>query len=911
MPIMKDGTGARAALWTVLAAAGVIAVISGGNAASALQEASPAEAPPASEAPSGPLSGTARPVHYDLDLTIDPREERFGGTASIRIALDEAADGVWLHGEGLNVSEVTVTAPDGDTAPGSFTEVKAPGVAWAGFGGRTLGPGEVTVALTYDAPFDRNLAGLFAVQEQGAFYALAKSESIQARKFLPGFDQPGFKAPFDIALTIPEEYNAISNGAVTATEPAGKGMKRVSFATTRPLSTFLLSLAVGPFDVVERDPIPANAIRSEPIPLRGIARKGRGEDLQYILDITPDFMRIFEESLQQPYPYDKLDIIAAPQWPSGATELAAAITYREQRILAEGTPPPALRRSLISVHAHEIAHMWFGNLVTPPWWDDLWLKEGFATWGTPLVLSQWEPEGGHEVDAVNRALGAMQTDSLKSARAVREPITENSDIRNAYTAIPYSKGMAVIRMADSYFGPEVFRPALGQYISKFEDQAAASPAFFEAIGEATKTPALTDAFRSFVEQSGVPFITASLMCADADGARLHLKQEQYRPAGSQIAPGREWVIPITVRYAGAGGEGTARLLMRGKEAVLPLDTTGCPYWVHPNAEGAGYYRWTLSGTGWNNLAKAFDRLSPAEALSAVDSAAAAFAAGAAQASTALTFMEAAAKARNRHVVTEPFGPIGRYAGGLLDGDAEAALLSWAGGLYAPRLAGLSNPQAEDARLLQDSLRRFLALTVEAPAVREDLAKAAAAFVGLEGERDPDALDSDEYGMALTVGVQDLGKPFFDKLVSLQKELDDPRFEAASASAIGAVRDPELIAAAQDLVLSGALGTREAWSVVTGLFGHADHREQVWAWYKDNFDAILERIPGQTRRQTPRVGSAFCSPEKAGEVIGFFQKAGDKVPGHERQLTQTVERIALCNALKEQKAEELSAALAAR
>ena len=871
-------------------------------------EEADAKAAEVAAAPAGRLPPNATPVAYQLDLVIDPREKRFGGLVTIDVRLAEQLAGLWLHGNRLDVSEVTVTGPRGDTSSGSYQQVLDSGVARIDFG-RALGPGDIKLEIAYSAAFDQNLAGLFAVEEQGEHYALAKSESIQARKFLPGFDEPGLKARYDIALTVPRGYVAISNAPVVSRTPTGEDMERVTFATTRPLPTYLLSLAVGPFDVVERPDIPPNDIRAQPIPLRGVARKGRGADLGYILDITPEFVRIFEQALEQPYPYQKLDIVAAPQWPSGATELAAAITYREERVLADGTPPPGLRRSLISVHAHELAHMWFGNLVTPPWWDDLWLKEGFATWGTPLVLTEWEPDGGHDVDRAVRSLGAMATDSLASARRVREPITANEDIRSAYTSIPYSKGMALIAMADSFFGKDVFRPALGAYVARFADGAADSDDFFQAIGEATGEPALTESFRSFVEQPGVPFLKGQVVC-EADAPYVELAQQRYRPVGSAIDPGVRWVIPVCATYGNGGNRQRTCALMREERMRLPLAGDACPAFVHPNAGGAGYYRWTLGAAGWATLIEHFEALSAPEALSAVDSAAAAFEAGETPAAALLAVMEAAARSDSRQVATQPLGAIEAYRA-ILDEEAEGALMGWAAGLYGPRLSALTQPQNEDERLLRDALLRFMALQVEAPAVRTGLAAAAAEFVGLNGPRNADALDADRYREGFTVGVQDLGRPFFEQLVATRSAIDDPQFDEASAVALGRVTDPELVEQAQALALSGQLGTRETFSLIGQLFTHPAHRNEVWAWYRENFARVLELIPEQWRRQTPEVARHFCSEDKAQETAEFFAQVGDQVPGHERQLAQTIERIRLCAALKAAHAEELAAALKSR
>ena len=637
-----------------------------------------------------------------------------------KVKLDQASDGLWLHGDDLSVTEITWSRLYPVTRARRPIQ-KCCRLAFHGSDLATeLEAGEITLYITYEAAFDANLAGLFRVEEQGDAYALAKSESIQARRYLPGFDEPGYKAPFTISLTIPEGDVAISNTPEVSRTPAVHGFETVRFATTRPLPTYLLSLAVGPFDVVTMPDLPPNAVRDWPVPLRGIARRGRGDDLAYALQVTPELVEIFETELGIPYPYAKLDIVAAPQWPSGATELAAAITYRESRILLPEGSAPAARRSLLGIHSHEMAHMWFGDLVTPPWWDDLWLKEAFATWGTPITLSQLEPEGGYEIDAVRRAISAMRLDSLANTRSVREPITRNEDIRNAYDSITYSKGMAIIAMADAYFGAEKFRPALGQYIKAYEDGVAASPQFFEVIGEVSGEPQLTEAFRSFIEQKGVPLLSAELVCDAGSSPSVTLGQTRYKPLGSTIDGETRWTIPVCIAYEGAAGRERSCTMLREQTAQLSLNTEGCPDWIMPNEGGTGYYRWDMPGTDWQALAAHFGALTPAEGLSAVDSSVAAFEAGNADAVSLLRVFEAASTASDRRVAMAPAGHLSRYAG-LMEGEALNALRSFAHALYVDRYAALADASSEDELLLQNQLTVFLARTAKDESIRAELA----------------------------------------------------------------------------------------------------------------------------------------------------------------------------------------------
>jgi aminopeptidase N len=845
--------------------------------------------------PPGRLPAGVRPLAYVLDLLLDPRGERFSGTVDIRIERDHPGSYLWLHGKGLEVSEARAQLPDGSQIEARYEELLDSGVARVDFA-EQLPAGPFTLHLAYSADYDRNLAGLFKVEEQGRAYVLAKSESIQARKYLPGFDEPGMKAPFDISLRIPSGYAAISNGREIRRGEAGEGLEKVTFATTRPMPTYLLSLSVGPFDVVERAPIPPNAVRETAIPLRGFARSGRGDDLDYILDVTADMVAIFERELQRPYPFDKLDIVAAPQWPSGATELSAAITYREQRILVAGdAPAPGARLDLLGVHAHELAHMWFGNLVTPPWWDDLWLKEGFATWGTPLALTRLEPEGGHELDATVRAISAMQLDSLASTRAIREDISDNHDIRNAYDAITYAKSLGVIHMVDQYFGSDRFRPALGRYVAAFADGVADSADFYRLIGEQTDTPSLTATFRDFVEQKGVPALAIGIYC-DGDEPRLEVRQSRYRPLGSPIAEsGQRWHVPFCLISDNA--ERQCHMLSAGSE-VLDLPGTACPRWVLPNAGGSGYYRWVLPEPQWHALLDAFGDFAATEQLAIIDSAFAAFEAGQLPAPLLSRLIGVAAQAEARQVVTAPLPYLTqyqrRYVQAAQQGAFRASLIKW----YLPVFKATATSGEPDRQLLHSEVLGFLALTAEEPTARDELRQRAEAFTGFGQERRPDALDSDLYQVALSVALQDSGEAFLEHLLTLRGELDDPLFDNASANALGAVTAGDQLERIHTLILSDALGPRESFGLLQHALAEPATREQHWRWLQAHFPDVLEKIPEQWRRRTPSLAGTFCDNETRSQLRELFGEYGDRAPGHARSLAQTEERIALCMALRE-------------
>ncbi|MBB5213059.1 M1 family metallopeptidase [Microbulbifer hydrolyticus] len=852
-----------------------------------------AEQPPAGKLPDG-----VRPTAYRLDLTLDPREDTFHGQVEIDIEVDNATDHIWMHGNNIDVAEIKGIVPSegNKEVPAHYRQMLDSGVVRVDFAGG-IPAGKITLRIQYSAPFDKNLAGLFKVEEKGDAYALAKSESIQARRFLPGFDEPGLKATYDISLTIPKGYKAISNGPESERVDAGNGMEKVTFSQTRPMPTYLLSLAVGPFDMVERPAIPANKYRKEPLPLRGFARKGRGKDMAYVLDKTPEMLRIFEEQLQRPYPFRKLDIIAAPQWPSGATELSAAITYREQRILVEGDEPaPGLRLALLGVHAHEIAHMWFGNLVTPPWWDDLWLKEGFSTWGTPLALTIMEPDGGHDLNAAVRAISAMQLDSLASTRAIREPITDNNNIRNAYDAITYSKSLGVIHMVDEYFGADTFRPALGRYIETFADGVADSPDFYKVIGDETNSPQLTEAFRTFVEQKGVPLLTVTLDCNSEGAAKVRVKQERYKPLGSPIADtNQQWSIPFCMR--GNDGLQQCEFLTDSQQAIDISDGT-CPTWVMPNANGSGYYRFAMDEKNWQALLAQFEGLTPTERLAMIDSAFAAFETGALKPEILLEVVRLSATSDKRQVVEAPLGYLAKYSDHYLDDGTAGNWRAFLKKLYAKKAQTLADASDSESKLLRSRLLGFLALEAQDQDIRKQLQQQAEQFTGFGDERNPKALDSDLYESALTVAIQDSGKDFLDHLIKMRGELDDPLFENASANAIGRVTDPSQLDTIHSLALGDSMGAREAFGLIQNALAEPALQARNWQWLTDNFAAVVNKIPEQWRRNTPRFAANFCDQQSLKQVQMLFTQQQKLVPGYERALDQTEEGINLCMALKD-------------
>ena len=545
--------------------------------------------------PEGQLPDGVRPTSYRLSLEIIPERDTFSGSAMLSIELDQPARVIWMHGERLEVSSLYATHAT-TRVEGRWEQKTSDGVARVELD-EPLPAGRSTLHIEYTAPFDTPLRGLYRVKAGAEVYAFTQFESISARLAFPSFDEPRFKTPFEVTLTVPADQFVAANTPVERAITLPNGLQRVSFVTTPPIPTYLLAFAVGPFDVVAGATIPPNDGRPFPIPLRGIAVKGKGASLQLALEQTAQYVEALEDYFGIPYPYRKLDLVAVPDFAAGAMENVGLITFREWLLLLDAErATEGQRRAFAYVMAHELAHQWFGNLVTMPWWDDIWLNEAFATWMGNKVVHSLHPEFRSDLASLATTHRAMNRDSLTSARSIRQPILSNHDIKNAFDMITYEKGGAVLSMFEHWMGPDTFREGIRRYLRRHRGGTATSSDLLAALDEVSSEP-VTAPFMSFLTQPGVPLLSsADATPACKDGTRhITFHQERYFPLGSKGDAARSWKVPLCVRHEG----GTTCGLLDGESEGL--DLPGCPSWWMPNEDGAGYFRFSLSDDDWSAL----------------------------------------------------------------------------------------------------------------------------------------------------------------------------------------------------------------------------------------------------------------------------------------------------------------------
>ncbi|MCC7110569.1 MAG: M1 family metallopeptidase [Deltaproteobacteria bacterium] len=834
------------------------------------------------------LPDDVRPVSGELAFDIDPAAKELSGRATWRVRLKHPQTVIWLHGRGLIDVKASVA---GQT--GTFTQVDDDGLAKVALA-RAVGPGDVDLVLSWRAALKGDLEGVYKVDYAGQPYVFTQFEAIDARESMPCFDEPAFKAPLTVKITTPEPNLAVGNAPLVRRTPT-QGGSTFEFKTTQPLPIYLLAFAVGPLDVVDGPVLPENTLRARPLPLRGVAPRGQGAQLKSSLELSAKIIAWLEQWFGVAYPYDKLDIVAVPDFAAGAMENAGLVTFRDNLLYVDGNSPIGLQKGNAYVIAHEFAHQWFGNLVTMAWWDDVWLNEAFASWMENLAVHAVRPDFNAMTEARAGTDWVSGEDSLVSARQIRQPVLSKGDILNAFDGITYTKGAAVIGMFEHFLGEKAFQQGVRAYMTEHRFGNATAAHLLSALSRNAKRDVATP-FATFLDQPGIPYVEAQLDCKGAPA--LQVKVTRFLPVGSTGERGKRWGLPLCVRSLGKDGKWTESCaLVDGGEGRVALPGTSCPKAVHPNADGVGYYRWSLPAEQLKALVKEQKKLSPGERISLKNALRAGFAAGTLPFADALAAAEPLAQDEEPSVADAPGDFLGFGHDYLVDAKARDRVKARGIALYRPVLdsVGLLPKAGEDPRVRERRAMAWGALaSAEDKKALDELAKLGRATLGLDG---PAAeIPADLKGMAISAALKRGGAPVFDKLVERLSTETDSTMRRYLLGALGAVDDEALAVRARALSLDPRLKTNEVLSPLWSQAGDVKTRDATWAWVQANLDPLMARLPETFGRDAlPGLASGFCSEERAAEAEAVFKPHLAKVPGLERSLAQAVEGVRLCAA----------------
>jgi puromycin-sensitive aminopeptidase len=818
-----------------------------------------------------------RPLRYQIDFQVDPDPGTFGGEVRIELLFSLTTRTFELHSVGHDIFKATLKT-EGRDMPVTIEAQPDRERLRLHLPESVAGPAVLT--LRFQGKLQAGLRGLYKVVADGQAYAFTQFEPADARRAFPCFDEPELKAQFEISVSVPEGLSAISNGEVIREEVAG-GRHRLHFAVTPHLSTYLVALAVGRFSKVERF--------QGATPVRVIATPGKERLSGLALDMGAAFLPILEEYFGLPYPYGKLDMLAVPDFEAGAMENAGAIFYRESALLLdpEQATLDAMRQVAMTV-AHEMAHQWFGNLVTMVWWDDLWLNEAFATWTQYKVVDAWHPDWQVWTDFERMKTVPLHLDSLVATRPIQAEVRTPEQANEMFDGITYNKGAAVLRMFEVFMGPERFRAGVRDYLAAHQGGNATAADLWRALGKASGQP-IGELAQSWFTQPGYPILRLT-----RQGSELAVTQRRFlaKPEDANRVPAVRWTVPFALKV---GEEGVAprqvTALLRGEKDAVSLG--GDSSWFFGNAEGSGFYRVAYEEKDLHALAGHRTELSPVERVSLLGDQWAQVRSGA-PLSPHLPLVQAWAQDRQRTVLETVMAQLVSLDE-VVVADADRPAL---GSLVRKLLRGHVERLGFDPRLEESTDERLLRPRVFEVAgrvgddtqvqieARERLARYLA---------NGSAIDSSMLGMALRLSVRGNGPEIPDLYEVLRRrmlEAKAPEEHDRFLSALCSFEAPSQVERTLSASLGPDIRAQDLQLLFAQIFANRAARGAAWEFLKASFDAVRAKAPVFGMRRILGATAYLVEARWRDEVERFFSDPAHHVEAGERELRQTLEAIDL-------------------
>ncbi|MBM3772587.1 MAG: M1 family metallopeptidase [Acidimicrobiia bacterium] len=854
------------------------------------------------EAEAQRLPTTVRPEHYELAFDIDLERARFTGTEAIHIQVEEATTRVLLHAVDITFREVTVES----TGTTQRASVSLTGQLALLTVPRAIAPGPATLRFSYTGVLNDQLRGLYLSHANGRRYAVSQMEATDARRAFPSFDEPAFKATFDISATLDAGDTAISNGRMIADTPGpGPNRHTLRFSRTAKMSTYLVALAVGDFTCLSGT--------ADDIPVRVCATPDKTHLGRLALEAAEQIVPLLNRYYEIKYPFGKIDLVAVPDFSAGAMENTAAIFYRETLLLADSaTASVTTRKNIASVLAHELAHQWFGNLVTMAWWDDLWLNEGFATWMQNRPVAAWKPEWRIEIDEARETQAALELDSLASTRAIQSPVETSSDIDSLFDPIAYEKGASLLRMVEGFVGPEAFRAGVNAYLARFAYRNATSRDFWTVLAESSGRP--VDAIlSSFITQPGAPLVRVGYAC-DGSGIQRTFTQERFIISTGGTAPrALTWNVPVCLKDDHASSP-DCQILPRDRPRSIRAGVGAgfqCPTpWTFANAGATGYYRTEYPQTVLAAMAPRVQTLlSAPERLSLLGDEWALVRSGHHTIGDYLTLINGFGRETSSAVMAQISSRLSTVQSYLTTAKTRPPFDRFVRRLFEP-LAKELGPNTipgedPDRTTLRAYVLQLMASAGGEGAVLTYVREAVDA--ALDGRRPLDTATADSL---VRFAARRGDTQLYDRFLAASRLATSPEERDRYLHALTAFEDPTLVQRSLDLTLTPSLRAQDVPKFLAGLLGSPVANARAWTFLKHRWNELEPRaltfLGGPTIAAS--LGS-FCDTPTRDNIRAFFKTHA--LRSGERALAQSLERIDSCIALREAQAGELAKWLAAR
>jgi puromycin-sensitive aminopeptidase len=830
------------------------------------------------------LPRTVVPSRYDLTLEPDLDAGRFSGVVVADVRVAEPVTEVVLNANELSLEEASVSSPDGRRVEVAKIlldhELERATLELS----EALEPGPWAVRIAFRGELNPRLTGFYrsTYADDGRTHVIGTThfEATDARRAFPCWDEPDLKAVFAISLVVPDDLLAVSNGPEVAREPAGDGRTRIRFADTMSMSTYLAAWVVGRLDVT--DPVDAGGV-----PVRVVHVPGKAHLAPFALDASTHSLTWFADYYGIPYPEAKLDHVAIPDFAQGAMENVGCITYREQVLLVD--PDRATREERVDVAetiAHEVAHMWFGDLVTMRWWNGIWLNEAFATFMSMLAVDDFRPDWGIWNDFVRQRTSALEVDALETTRPIEYEVRSPDDASGMFDTLTYVKGGAVLRMLEQWLGPERFRDGIRRYLREHAYGNTETHDLWDALEAETGEP-VRRIMDAWIFQPGYPAISVAL-----DGDRVRCTQRRFLPSKDDDTT--TWPVPLTIRQVADRDERVERILVEADGAEL--DGLGPGAVVVANAGSASFVRvWYDDELRGRVAARALEVLSPEERYAFVDDAWAAVVAGRAPAASFLDLVGGFGEETDLRVWQAILGGFG-WLDRFVEGEPRERLRATVRELVRPAVERLGwEPAADEpdlTRALRGQLVQSLAILGGDPEATAHVRE-----LELEGEGDPQLLQAAVEAVAAEGTAEDLDR-FWERYRHAGTPQEEERYLFASSRFPGDAEIERVLSAS----MTDEVRTQDAPYLLARATTNRAQGPRVWRFIAERWDEMQDRFASSNIIGLVSGVRYLTDRATADDVDAFFRT--HDIPQNHLMLLQTLERMRVAAALRERVTPEL-------
>jgi aminopeptidase N len=805
---------------------------------------------PAAHAATTQLPRGVTPTHYDVSLTPDAKAATFAGKVTISVNVQAPTKSITLNAVDLKFASATLTPAAGGTPQSAQIAVDANAQTATFTFAQPLAKGAYQLALDYTGVIGTQAVGLFSLDydsaagKQRALYT--QFENSDARRMIPSWDEPAYKATFALTAVIPSGQMAVSNMPISKEQKLDGGKTRVTFAQSPKMSTYLLFFGLGDF---ERARMTVDGTE-----LGVVTRKGGAVQAQFALDSSKAVLREYNDYFGVRYPLPKLDNVAGPgrsQFFGAMENWGAIFTFEYDMLVDPSFSTQADRQGVFAVAAHEMAHQWFGDLVTMSWWDDLWLNEGFASWMEGRTTERLHPEWHTALQAVGGRDGAMYRDALATTHPIVQHIATVEQASQAFDAITYQKGEAVIRMLEAYVGENAWRSGVRAYIKAHAYGNTVSDDLWKSVEKAAKKP-VTAIAHDFTLQPGVPLIRVEDLTCKNGSTIVKLSQGEFSRDQADKKP-LSWRVPVIAQVVGSGKQ--ARAIVSGGKGALTLP--GCGGAVVVNAGQSGYYRTLYTPKQFAGLAAAFDKLAPIDQLGTLADSWALGLAGLQNAASALDLAAATPLSADPQVW-------GRIAGvfdsvhDLYKDDAarQKRFDAYAIARLAPVMAQVGWTARGGEPTTIANLRSQLIVTLGALGDATTIGEARRRYAAMGS--DPAAVPPELRKVVLAVVARNADAATWDKLHAAAVAEKTPLIKDNLYSMLASSLDKALAQRALDLALTDEPGATNSAGMLARVAG--EHPDMAYDYAIKHMDKVNERVDATSRsRYFPRLAYGSSDP----------------------------------------------------